>query len=174
MTTGFNFYIDDVLVYTSPLTVATPMYPAFSDFYTSTPLTVDWARVTPYASPCTFTSRVFGSSTPSDWADIVWTSTEPAGTAITMRVRTGETVVPDGSWSAWQSITNGAAVGVTSRYIQYEATLSTTDPFVTPVLKLVARRVQRRVGCHAAVDHLAFAGAVRDQRTCWHVGCDRL
>ncbi|MDL1916885.1 DUF4082 domain-containing protein, partial [Anaerolineae bacterium CFX4] len=138
VTTGFNFYIDDVLVYTSPLTVATPMYPAFSDFYTSTPLTVDWARVTPYSSPCTFTSRVFGSSTPSDWADIVWTSTEPAGTAITMRVRTGETVVPDGSWSAWQSITNGAAVGVTSRYIQYEATLSTTDPFVTPVLKLVA------------------------------------
>ncbi|MBK9121839.1 MAG: tandem-95 repeat protein [Chloroflexi bacterium] len=137
-TTGFNFYIDGVLIHTSPLTVATPMYPAFSDFFTVTPLIVDWARVTPYNSPCTFTSRVFGSSTPSDWAEISWISTEPAGTAITMRVRTGETVVPDGSWSAWQPVTNGATVGVNSRYIQYEATLSTTDPFVTPVLELVS------------------------------------
>ena len=65
--------------------------------------------------------------------------TRLSGTEVIVRVRTGNTPVPDGTWSAFTTITNsGDDVGGSSRYIQYEVVLSTTDPNVTPVLRQIA------------------------------------
>ena len=62
----------------------------------------------------------------------------PAGTAVAFEVRTGNTPTPDGTWSAFASIANGADIPGTSRYIQYRATLSSTDPALTPSLASVS------------------------------------
>ena len=39
--------------------------------------------------------------------------------ALTVRVRTGSTAVPDGDWSSWRTVADGDRVGKGSRYIQY-------------------------------------------------------
>ena len=63
----------------------------------------------------------------SAWGNVSWTAATPSGTAIALAVRTGNTPTPDGTWTAFASVANGGAVPGNSRYIQYQAALSTTD-----------------------------------------------
>ncbi len=51
-----------------------------------------------------------------------------------MLVRTGNTPVPDGSWSPFAPVTNGGPIGATSRYIQYRTDLATSDLALSPFL----------------------------------------
>ena len=94
--------------------------------------------MTPYASSGTFPSRVFDAGQSSNWGTLAWTNVLPTGTAVALSVRTGNTPTPDGSWTAFQAIgSSGSAIGATSRYLQYQAALSTTDPSQTPQLQSV-------------------------------------
>lgn len=143
-----DFSIDGALVASHAVAVAGPMRPAASDL---TPggaaLDVDWIRMTPYAAAGSFTSRVFDAGGPAAWGAATWTSALASGTSLSLSVRTGNTPVPDGTWSAFLNLpTSGSTVGGSSRYIQYRADLATTDPGRTPVLEDLA------ISCVAGAD----------------------
>jgi hypothetical protein len=139
---AFHFYVDgallDTTLYTRTLT--TPMVVQVSDFNTTlTALDVDWLRVTPHAALGSYLSRVYDALGTADWGVAEWTAQTPAGTSLSLHVRTGDTPVPDGGWSAFAPVpSSGSEVGATSRYIQYRADLATGDSRVTPVLEDVA------------------------------------
>ena len=60
----------------------------------------------------------------ASWGTLSWSSHLAGGTSVAMSVRTGGTPVPDGSWSGFRAIAaSGAAIGGSSRYIQYRAAL---------------------------------------------------
>jgi len=92
-----------------------------------------------YLSSGTLTSSVLDTdSITSEFGLISWTETLPTGTDITLATRSGNVATPDGSWSAWSAeLTENTGATVPSsdaRYIQYRASLSTTDTAATPEL----------------------------------------
>jgi hypothetical protein len=135
---GVDFFVDGELR-ASGASPAGPLRPGANDVTGrgGPEISVDRMYLSPYASPGIFTSRVLGDGQSSDWGALTWSGTVPPGT-ITMEVRTGNTNPPDSSWSLFAPITNGGDVPATSQYLQYRATLSTTDTDVTPVLSSVA------------------------------------
>ena len=74
-----------------------------------------------------------GAGQIADWGALTWNTLTPAGTGVALSVRTGNTAAPDATWSAFSPIaSSGGDVPGSSRYLQYRAQLSTTDPAVTP------------------------------------------
>ena len=94
------------------------------------PLRVAWMRVSPFAPCGTFSSRVFDAGEPVDWHPPACEADVPDGTSLVVDVRTGDTPVPDPTWSTWEP-----DAPATARYLQYRAVLATTDPSRTPVLR---------------------------------------
>ena len=75
------------------------------------------------------------AGTAVNWGAFNWQSGQIADPAwnvtstVSFMVRTS----PDGlTWTAWTSISNGAAVNQRNRYLQYQAALSTPHLWVTP------------------------------------------
>ncbi len=133
--TGFKFYIDGALVETIYTAITTPMIFAASDYVNnSNGISVDSVSLTPYISPCTLTSRVLDAAGTAVFSSIGWIGTTPAGTDLSLSVRTGTTITPDGTWTAFTPVTNGASLPDGWRYLQYQAQLSATDGSQTPVL----------------------------------------
>ena len=130
------YWIDGVVVATHVRTVTGTLRPIISDFdVAGGTLSVDWLRMTPYTSPSTFQSRVFDAGSAAIWTTATWTATEPAGTSVVISVRRGDTAVPDASWTAFAPLAgSGAAIGGTSRYIQYRAVLTSSAAGQTPAL----------------------------------------
>ena len=83
------------------------------------------AAVSPYANSGTFTSRVLGNSQSVAWNTASWTAETPAGTSITVSVRTGDTATPDGTWTEYAPISNGTNLNRTAKYLQYRVNLGT-------------------------------------------------
>jgi hypothetical protein len=136
--TGFDFYIDGALVHSWTETIAGPMRPAISDYTVGGPaVTVDWLRMSDYGSPCAFESRIFDGGFVVDWASLTGTGGLPAGTSYTFETRSGNTPVPDGTWSAWAPVSGTTIASPDAKYLQYRATLSTTDARVSPELQRV-------------------------------------
>jgi hypothetical protein len=67
------------------------------------------------------------------WGTILRTSVEPAGTQITVRVRSSD---DEASWSSWEDATLGGALTSTpdGRYLQVQVIFESTSDTVTPVL----------------------------------------
>jgi hypothetical protein len=67
------------------------------------------------------------------WGTILRTSVEPAGTQITVRVRSSD---DEASWSSWEDATLGGALTSTpdGRYLQVQVILESTSDTATPVL----------------------------------------
>ena len=92
-----------------------------------------------FASSGTYLSSVLDTDAGNaGWDTIFFTATIPAPTTLSVALRSGNTLVPDGSWSAW-STEMTTSTGVTipsspSRYIQYRLTLTTSDTAQTPSL----------------------------------------
>ena len=87
------------------------------------------------STSCVFESRIFDAGNPFDWTTLTSTSTLPSGTSISFKVRTGNATIPDATWTGWQSVNSGTFTNPGSRYIQYQATLTTSDTGVTPILE---------------------------------------
>ena len=91
-----------------------------------------------YVSQGTFTSSAMNTGGTSAWKYLVWDALTPAGTGLTLRLRTAQTEagLATAAWVDYPQsgllITNPAA-----RWIQYEANLSTGDSLVTPELQKV-------------------------------------
>lgn len=90
----------------------------------------------------TLTSKVKDTIDPeTNWRTISWSETIQPDTNITLQTRTGNTPIPDSTWTDWSNpCINPAGEQITSlraRYIQYRVDFSTTDTAHTPSLDWV-------------------------------------
>jgi|GEM_PF-1169614 len=94
-----------------------------------------------YTPSGTFTSRAIDVGETLSWGNLSWTQSGLGGT-ITMKLRTSATSDFSGapSWSSCSNIVNGGSVlggGCATaghHFVQYQASLSTTDTSISPVL----------------------------------------
>ncbi|CAF1599186.1 unnamed protein product, partial [Didymodactylos carnosus] len=135
---SFKYYIDNTLVYTETTAkITSSMRVAISDFTKDgIKLKVEWIHVTPYAFSGVFESRIYDAGSLVKWGRATWATELPSGTSLQVKQRTGNTAIPDGTWTAYANIvSNGTIVGSSSRYIQYQAVLATADGAKTSLLK---------------------------------------
>jgi hypothetical protein len=97
-----------------------------------------------YAARGTVTSEVLDAKLVSRWGALRWEADTPPGTRVTVAVRSGNVAEPDDTWSGWsEEHTDGRQAVIAAppaRYLQYRATLATTDPAVSPALRTLTLR----------------------------------
>ena len=135
-----DFFIDGALVATHPVSPASSMPPFAADEQLGgESIAVDWLRISPYPATGSFLSRVLDAGRRVDWEALSWTNESPAGTAVFLSARNGDTPTPDGTWTSFAPVAlSGDPVGGNSRYIQYRADLMSSDPARTPALDTVS------------------------------------
>ncbi len=83
-----------------------------------------------------FVSAVIDTGIHADYTTLDYTANIPTNTLLTVDIRAGDTALPDGTWTNWQTgIINGADISMllgNKRYSQYRLNLSTSDPNFTP------------------------------------------
>jgi hypothetical protein len=139
ITTGFQFYIDGALKTTisKTLPTGTALKVALSanKASPSPALQADWVHLLSYVSSGTFTSAVLDAGQVANWGVVDWNAVVPAGTTLTVQVRTGNTATPDSSWTAWTTVTDDAVLGSpASEFLQYRVILTTSNSTQTAVL----------------------------------------
>mgnify|MGYP001611966714 FL=1 len=90
----------------------------------------NFSPVSGYSSSGVFTSSVIDTGQSSTFTTLSYTAATPSGTSLTADVRAGDTAVPDGSWTSWQTgIASGGSLSAlgAKRYVQYRANLSTSN-----------------------------------------------
>jgi hypothetical protein len=135
--TSIVYSIDGNVVATHTSAITQSMRPLASDYNAGGgAVVIDWLRASPYAATGTFTSRVLDAGQIANWNTATWASFLPASTGLTVSVRTGNTTVPDSTWTSFSQVANsGATIGISSRYLQYRVDLTTGDPNETPVFQ---------------------------------------
>jgi hypothetical protein len=97
-----------------------------------------------YAAKGTITSEVFDAKIISKWGSLRWQADTPAGTAVTVAVRSGNVAEPDETWSDWSAEqTDGQQAAIaapTARFVQYRVTLSSDSSTATPALRSLTLR----------------------------------
>jgi hypothetical protein len=96
-----------------------------------------------HSSQGTYYSDIKDTQTISTWGQISWKGVVPPDNAtLTLYTRSGNTKVPDETWSDWASAgTNPEGAHVTnprSRFVQWKAEFTTKNPASTPVLRSVS------------------------------------
>jgi WD40 repeat protein len=95
----------------------------------------------------TFTSKVKDTDTVSTWGRIRWEADVPAGTALEIQTRSGNTATPDSTWSDWSPAyaqKDGDPIqGDRARYLQLRAQLKGKDG-VTPVVDSISAAYLQR------------------------------
>ena len=89
----------------------------------------------------TFISNVLDTTALSNWGCIYWTDMQPEGTKLTLATRSGNCEKPDSTWSRWSTPYLSSGERITTppaRFIQYKASLQTTNTDSTPVLNTVS------------------------------------
>ena len=83
-----------------------------------------------------YISSVFDAGEEVNWGIIDWDDSLPPGSSIHFFVRSGNTPIPDNSWSGWDSLGKGEEIpdSLHSRYLQYRARLKYTNPAYLPYL----------------------------------------
>ncbi len=86
-----------------------------------------------------FDLRIFDARGIANWGTFDWTADVPANTSLVVRVRTGDTYIPDASsWTAWSDpLARGTDITANSRYLQYRLELQSADAGLTPVVSEV-------------------------------------
>jgi hypothetical protein len=89
-------------------------------------------------------SEVFDAKIVSKWGALRWKADAPAGTAVTVAVRSGNVAEPDETWSDWSAEQTDAQQAVIAaplaRFLQYRVTLTSDNPALTPALHGLALR----------------------------------
>jgi hypothetical protein len=157
--TEVRYLVDDVVVATHEIAIATPMRPIASDFAAgSDAIKIDWLGMGAYSTPGVFESRVHDAGDQrAVWGDL--TATATGGGTVTFETRSGKVPTPDATWSDWQPTgTAGAIASPIGRYIQYRATLSDTNG-ISPSLDRVEIGYEvDNVLPVAAIDDVTVAG----------------
>ena len=133
-----RFYINGDPVHTQTSPITQPMRVAISKFPVGgNNLSVDSVRVFSYPASGQFTSRVFEANGRSDWETLTAETEEPTGTDITFETRSANTAAALQT-AAWQPVVPDDTIdSPNGRYLQYRATLTTSDPTTTPALERV-------------------------------------
>ena len=156
---GFAFYVDGALATTIAREVTSNMVVIVSDAIPGGgTLAVDWVRVTPYISPCTFESRILYAGFQADWLDLTWSGVAPAGSVVSILTRSGNTATPDTNWTDWAPLNGTAIPSAEARYLQYQLILSTSDPQVSAVVESVTVSYIQS-GSPTAVTLASFSGS---------------
>jgi sugar lactone lactonase YvrE len=94
----------------------------------------------------TLTSPPLDAKLIARFGSLVWRGETPAGTHVSLAVRSGNTQLPDETWSPWSSEETDAAKATANcppaRFLQYRLTLKTSNPRVTPVVRSVSVHYQ--------------------------------
>jgi hypothetical protein len=90
-----------------------------------------------------FTSQVLNAGSSATWVEIKWGGNfSYPGVDIILQTRTGNSLVPDSSWSPWSpSLSNPSGSQIESpnaQYLQFKATLTTEQQPNTPTLYYVS------------------------------------
>jgi len=96
-----------------------------------------------YLASGTFVSSIVDTEANATFDTMSWTETVPTGTTLTVKARTSNSASMTGAtaWSSCDVLTNGAditannCVNDTDRYIQYQLSMSTTNPAASPIVK---------------------------------------
>ncbi|RKY70119.1 MAG: hypothetical protein DRP97_04275, partial [Candidatus Latescibacterota bacterium] len=95
-------------------------------------------RLTPaYSEECAFTSQVHDAAIISRWGAISVRAEIPKDTAIRLATRSGNTEKPDDTWSDWKETSEEKVQSPPARFLQYRATLTTSEETATPILQEV-------------------------------------
>lgn len=88
----------------------------------------------------TYKSTVFDSQFVSKWGRLDRTGIFPPKTKVAFATRSGNVKYPDDTWSDWSSPSDGPFVVTSppSRFLQYRATLATTNPEANPSVMQVS------------------------------------
>jgi hypothetical protein len=138
----------------------------------------DAAGVNIYNTSGSFVSSVMDLSAVLSLSTLDYAVTLPAGTAVTMDVRAGDVLTPDGTWTAWQTgVANGGDISGlgTHQYVQYQVNFSTTDTSVTPKLTSVTVNCLTRYPTASApgsADGVELTGAETGLQGLWHMNND--
>jgi hypothetical protein len=136
--TSVVYRVDGAQVASHPIAIASQMRPVASDYLASGgSLRLDSMWMSPpYAPSSTFISRVIDAGANASWTRSSWTVDLPAGTSIVVSVRTGNTVTPDGSWSAFTTVpSSGGTFSLGGRYAQYRIQLVASPGGDSPVVR---------------------------------------
>ncbi len=97
----------------------------------------------------TFTSKVKDTETVSTWGRIRWEAELPAGSAVEVQTRSGNTANPDPTWSEWSAPykqkEGDPILGERARYLQVRAVLSGKDGGTPVVDSIGAAYLQRNL-----------------------------
>lgn len=97
-----------------------------------------------FAHKGTVVSSVLDAKIISKWGSLRWQADAPAGTEVTLAIRTGNVAEPDETWSDWSAEETDAqqasVKAPAARFLQYRLTLATTRPDVTPAVRGLALR----------------------------------
>jgi hypothetical protein len=92
-----------------------------------------------YVSSGAVTSEVLDAKLISKWGALRWQADTPAGTKVTLAVRSGNVAEPDETWSDWsaeQTDARQATIAApAARFLQYRVTLTSDSPSATPALR---------------------------------------
>jgi hypothetical protein len=142
--TTVNYFVDNgpQPVATGTIANGSQLRPAVSDF---TPadggaVTVDSVGLSLFSATGGFDSKVRDAGAGRvTWGALTAVADTPASTGVAFATRTGQTLnAGDATWSAYQPVGPGGAVlSPSARYIQYRATLNTSDNRITPSLQNV-------------------------------------
>jgi hypothetical protein len=118
------------------------MKPVVSDFDAANPgvLTVNSIGMSLFSATGSLESQVRDAGAGKvTWGALTAVATTPASTGVSFQTRTGQTAnTGDATWSDYQAVGPGGAIqSPAARYIQYRATLTTSDNRVTPSLDKV-------------------------------------
>ena len=98
-----------------------------------------------FAAKGTVLSEVLDTKIQSKWGAMTWRADTPAGTSVSVAVRSGNVTEPDDTWSAWspeQASADSKATAPLGRYLQYRVTMTSDNPKATPEFRQFALRYQ--------------------------------
>jgi len=97
-----------------------------------------------YCAAGTVLSDVLDAKMISKWGALRWKAETPAGTRVTVAVRSGNVSEPDDTWSPWSAEQTDAELAAvkapTARFLQYRVTLTTDNPKATPTVSSLTVR----------------------------------
>ena len=109
--------------------------------------------MSPYPAAGSFTSRVFDAGSSVGWQQLSADQVHPAATSIRLR---GAQRQRGGARCQLEQLRAGharGAINLTGRYLQYRATLQTSDSGLSPTLRSVTAQLRRGPGRQHAADH---------------------
>lgn len=159
---GGNYYEKSIdggatftTTYTSGASTSGPLRPAFMlysgdylidnlrvrKWLATEPSSVFGAQQLKYPASGIFTSTIFDTSTASDWGKLLFGSSTPDNTSVSVKIRTSNSNLMVGasgfdvctSISSDTDISSNLCVKDTDRYIQYQVTLNSTTNVSTPI-----------------------------------------